>query len=237
MNVPQYRHQVQFPPKMAICCLPFHGLADSLDKGFREAGHSTGDTSDFIKWYWWWGDWGSAAAATDHWYDADLVMMWRTRPVSYSYHQSKHFNNSEFKYWNLLPKKWSGVNPDTRGLMTPAAGWRSTGIKNVCVACLISINQGCDRAKQSAALRVEHTMEIITAQSHAMVRQISLITCNLITPHCHPGTLHDFSPLLGVQSAGYVFGENRRRHNNCREVHDLKYTAFNFLSSHVWFYV
>ena len=39
MNVSQYRHQVQFPPKMAICCLPFHGLADSVDKGFREAGH------------------------------------------------------------------------------------------------------------------------------------------------------------------------------------------------------
>ena len=200
MNVPQYRHQVQFPPKMAICCLPFHGLADSMDKGFREAGHSTGDTSDFIKWYCWY-EWGSAAAATDHWYDADLVMMWRTCPASCSYHQYNHFNNSNIETFF----RSGGGGSRHQGPNDPRCRVKSHGIKNVCVACLISINQGCDRAKQSAALRVEHTMEIITAQSHAMVRQISLITCNLITPHyCHPGTLHDFSPLLGVQSAGYV---------------------------------
>ena len=50
----------------------------------------------------------------------------------------------------LSSSKIVGLDPDTRGLMTPVAGWRATGIKNVCVACLISITQVCDRAKQPA---------------------------------------------------------------------------------------
>ena len=100
MNVPQYRHQVQFPPKMAICCLPFHGLADSLDKGFREAGAGHRWHLRFYKVILLWWEWGSAAAATDHWYDADLIRSCYDVENTSSFifiSPIKHFNNSNIE--------------------------------------------------------------------------------------------------------------------------------------------
>ena len=148
MNVSRYRHQVQFPPKMAICCLPFQGLADSVDKGFREAGHRwhprfykvilLGDSEGQLLLLLYW----SLMMISD------LVMMQGTCPAIY--HQYNHLHIIEIlkpieTFYHCCPfktLKWVkcmkfSFRPKEYGLQEAKKRWRSR-IESVCYrVCLL----------------------------------------------------------------------------------------------------
>ena len=101
MNVSRYRHQVQFPPKMAICCLPFQGLADSVDKGFREAGHRWHPR--FYKVILWVTVRVSCCCCccTDHWCWSQILLWCREHVQLYITNTITYIS---LKYWNQLKR-------------------------------------------------------------------------------------------------------------------------------------